>query len=145
MLAEHSSIFWIVYWNWKHLINLKAQAKKVFWHMILHSYLCNDLYICFSSKSKATNVFLQHILKSKAWDQSIQAKTKLFYLVAVRNYLWKFLIKIESMWRCKVKEQAPQLALLHCSRTVRSSHQRCSLKKALLKNFAIFTCVGLSF
>ena len=30
-------------WNWKHLINRKMQAKKVFWCMILHSYFRNVL------------------------------------------------------------------------------------------------------
>ena len=41
-----------------------------------------------------------------------------------------------------------QLTLLFCGRTVRSSHRRCSIKKAVLRNFAIYlgkTCVGVSF
>ena len=64
------------------------------------------------------------------------------------NLLWKFLIKIESTWRREIKEQAPQLTLLYCGRSFRSSHQRCSLENSVLKNFAISTgstCVGLSF
>ena len=72
--------------------------------------------------------------------------------MTVKNYLCnalrKFLIKIKITWRCKFKEQAPQLALLYCGRIVRSSHRRCSIKKAVLKNFAISTgniCVGVSF
>ena len=105
--------------KWKHLINRRVQVKKVFWHMILHSYLCNAL--CeFCIKIKSNNVFPKHIVKLKARDESIQARKKLF---------------------CHV-------ILLYCSRTVRSSHWRCSIKKAVLKNFAISTrntCVRVSF
>ena len=37
------------------------------------------------------------------------------------------------MWRCKIKEQAPQLTLLYHDRTVRSSHLRCYIRKQFLK------------
>ena len=37
------SLFQIIPRNWKHLNNRKVQGKKVFWHVILHSYLCNAL------------------------------------------------------------------------------------------------------
>ena len=63
--------------------------RNRFWHVILHSYLCNAL--C------------------------------------------KFLIKIESTCRLEIKKQTPQLTLLYCGRTVRSSHMRCSIKKLFLK------------
>ena len=54
------------------------------------------------------------------------------------NVLWKFFIKIESTWRREIKEEAPQLTLLYCDgRTIRNSHRRCSIKKAVLKNFTI--------
>ena len=43
MLTRRCSVFQIISWNWKHLINRRVQAKKVFWQMILHSYLCNVL------------------------------------------------------------------------------------------------------
>ena len=49
------------------------------------------------------------------------------------NVLCNFLIKIKSTWRREIKEQTPQLTLLCCGRTVRSSHRRCSIKKLLLK------------
>ena len=95
------------------------------------------LCVSFSSKSKATNVFLTHILKSKARDQSFQASKKLFCHVIVKNYLrnvsCKFLIKVESMWRREIKEQTPQLTLLHRGRPVRSSHRRCSIRKLFSK------------
>ena len=101
------------------------------------------LCVYFSSKSKATNIFPKHILKLKTHDQSIQARKKLFCPVTVNNYLCnifcKFLIKIESTWRCRINDQTPQLILLYCGRTVRRSHWRCSIKKAVHKNFAIFT------
>ena len=63
------------------------------------------------------------------------------------NILCMFLIKIKSTCGCKISEQTLQLTLLHWGSTVRSSHQSCSLKKAILKHFAIFTgkhlCWGL--
>ena len=70
-------------WNWKHLPNGQVQRKRVFWPLKLHSYLCNN----FSSQSKAINVFPKDILKSKACDQSIQARMKLFCHMIVKNYL----------------------------------------------------------
>ena len=94
-----------------------------------------ELCVSFLSKSKAINVFPKHILKSKARDQSIQAKKKLFCHVIVRNYLcnlsWKFLIKIESTWRREIKELGPQLTLTYRGRTARSSDRSC-IKKLLL-------------
>ena len=135
MLTRHSSVFQIIPWNWEHLINRKVQGKKVFWHVILHYFSCYyiaTLCVSFLSKSEAINVFPKHILKSKARDQSIQARKKLFCHVIVKNYLGnvsrKFLIKIESTWRYEIKEQAPQLILLYRGRTVRGSHRRCSIK-----------------
>ena len=116
LTTRHSSVFQIISWNWEHLINRKMKAKKVFWHRILHSYLYNALRKFFLSKSKATNVFPKHILKSEACDKSVQARKKLFCHVIVKNYLWnvlyKFLIKIKSTWRPEIKEQVPQLTLL---------------------------------
>ena len=50
----------------------------------------------------------------------------MFCHLTVKNYLcnvlYKFLIKIESTWRRKIKEQAPQLTLLYCGRTFRRSY-----------------------
>ena len=132
-------------------LTARCRRRKSFdtWYNIV---ICATLCVSFSSNSKTTNVFPKHILKSKACDQSIQARKKLFCHVIVKNYfcniLSKFLIKIESMWRREIKEQTPQLTLLYCSRTVRSNHQRCSIKKDILKNFAIptwNTCVRVSF
>ena len=118
------------------LINRKAQEKNVFWYVILLCYLCSVLCKFLSSKSKATNVFPKHILKSRARDKSIQARKKLFYHVTVKNYLCnvlcKFLIRFESSWTREIKEQTPQLTLLSCGRTVRRSHQRFSIKKLFL-------------
>ena len=105
-------------------------------------------------KQLMTNILTTSILKSKARDQpiQIQASKKLFCHVIVKNYLCnvllKVLIKIESTRRREIKEQTPQLTLLYCGRTVRSSHWRSSVKKTVLKNFEISTgntCVGVSF
>ena len=38
------------------------------------------------------------------------------------------------MWRHEIKEQTLQLTLLYCGRTVKNTHQRYSIKKAVLKN-----------
>ena len=78
-------------------------------------YLCNAL--CeFSLKSKSTNFFPKHNLKSKARYQSIQARKKLLCHVIVNNCLFnvfcKFLIKIESTWRREIKEQTGDLTAL---------------------------------
>ena len=103
---------------------------------------CATLCVSFSSKSETINVFLKLVLKSKACDQSNQAGKKLICHVLVknysRNYLWKFLIKIESLWRRKIKEQTPQLALLHCGRTVRSSRRSCCIRKLFLKTLQYY-------
>ena len=62
---------------------------------------------------------------------------KLYCHLTVNNYLCnvlrKFLIKIESTCGREIKEQAPQLTLLYCGRTVRSSHRRCCIRKLFLK------------
>ena len=130
MPTWHSSVFHLISWNWKHLINHKVQAKKLFWHMILHSYLCNALCKFFIEIES-------NYLKSKARDKSIQVRKKLSCHVIVNNYLCnvlcKFIIKIESTWRREIKEQAPQLTLLYCSSTARSGYRRHSIKKLFLK------------
>ena len=116
LLTRHSSVF---RWNWKQLTNRNMQGKKVFWHVILHSYFCNA-FCKFFIKIEATNVFPKHILELKARDQSIQAGKKLFCHVIVNhslsNFSWKFLIKIENMWKREVKKQAPLLTLLYRGR-----------------------------
>ena len=82
------------------------------WHDIV---ICARLCVSFSSKQKST-VFPKHILKSKVHDQSIQARKKLSCHVIVKNYLCnilcKFLIKIESTWRHKIKEQTANFTAL---------------------------------
>ena len=52
LLTQHSSFFQIITWNWKHLTNQNMQAKKVFWRMTLHSYLCNALCKLFPKHSE---------------------------------------------------------------------------------------------
>ena len=114
----------------------KCRRRKTFdtWYYIV---ICATLCVSFSSKSEATDVFPKHILNSQALYQSIQACKKLFCHVIEENYLCHvlctFLIKIESTWRCEIKEQSPQLTLLCCGRNVRSSHWKCSMKNLLLK------------
>ena len=129
----------------------KCRRKKSFdtWYYIA---ICATLCVSFWSKLKATNVFPKHILKSKARDQPIQARKKLFCHVILKNYLCnvlcRFLIKIESTWRREIKEQAPQVTLLYCGGAVRSSHRMCTIKKTAFKYFAISTentCVEVSF
>ena len=113
----------------------KCSGRKSF-DTCYYIVLCATLWVSFSSKSKATNIFPKHLLRSKARDQSIQARKKFFFHVIVKNYLCnvlcEFLIKIESMWRREIKEQTPLLTLLFYSRTVRSIHQKCYIRKLFL-------------
>ena len=53
----------------------------------------------------------------------------------------KFFNKIESTWRRKIKEQAPQLTLLHRGAVLYCQKQPLQVlyKKAILKNFAMST------
>ena len=145
LLTQHSYIFQIISWNWKHLIKRKIEAKKIFWHVILHSYLCNGLCVFFIKIE--SNCFPKPF-KLQAYDQSIQARKKLFCCMMVNNYLYKFLINIEGTWTRGVNEQTPQLNLLYCGRIVRNNHHRCSMKKLFLKISQYSqenTFVGVSF
>ena len=123
LLTRHSSIFKFIYWNWS-TVKCRRRNSSGSWCYIV---ICAMLCVSFLSNSKATNVFLKHILKSKACDKSIQARKKLFCHVIVNNYLCnvlcKSLIKFESTWRREVKEQTTKQTLLYCGRTVRRSHQ----------------------
>ena len=107
----------------------KCRGRKSFdtWYYIV---TCATLCVSFSSKSKAINVFPKHILKSKARDQSIHARKKLFCHMIVKNYScnvsWNIL---KARGGCEIKKQAPQLTLLYRGRTVRSSHRRCFIRK----------------
>ena len=121
-------------------LTAKCKRRKFFdtwYYIVTFATFC----ACFSSKSKAT-VFPKHILKSRERDQSLQARKKLYCRVIVTNslcnVLCRFLINIELRGRCKIKEQTLHLTSLYCGRTVRSSHQRCYIKKAVLKTFTIF-------
>ena len=60
------------------------QGKNVFdtWYYIVTRA---TLDVSFSSKSKAANVFPKYFLKSKARDQSFQARKKLFCHVTVKH------------------------------------------------------------
>ena len=99
--------------------------------------ICATVCVSFWSKSEASNAFPKHVLKSKARGQSIQSRKKLFCHMTVKNCFCsvscKFFIKIVRTWRCAIKEQTPQLVLLYCSRTVRSSRRMGSIKKVVFK------------
>ena len=114
----------------------KSRERKSF-DPLYYIVTCAMLCVSFSLKSKAINIFPKHILKSKACNQSIQVRKKLFCQVIVKNHLcnvsWKFLIELESMWRHKIKDQAPQLTLFYCGRTAWSNHLRCCIRKLFLK------------
>ena len=63
-----------------HILKLKVldQLQSAGKESVLKRDSCATLCVSFSSKSKVTNVFPKHSLKSKARDQSIQARKKLF-------------------------------------------------------------------
>ena len=135
LLTQHSFVFQIMSWNWKHLTYCKVQVKKVFWHLILHSYLCNALCTFFTKIE--SNLCFSKTYSEIDCTWSINSSKKLFFQMILYNYLYnslcKFFIKIKSMWRHEIKEQTPKLTLLYYSRTVRSSYWRFSVKKLLLK------------
>ena len=83
-------IFTAMFYFQNQTLKLKAPDQP-----ILNSS-CATLCVSFSSKSKASNVFPKHILKSKARDQSNQARKKLFCHIIVTNYLSNASIKIEN-------------------------------------------------
>ena len=94
---------------------VKCRGRKSFdtwYHINACATLCVSL-----SKLEGINVFQKYILKSKPRHHSFQARKKLLYHVIVKNYLcklsWRLLIKIESTWRCEIKEQAP--SWLYCT------------------------------
>ena len=149
MLTRHSSVSQTISWNWKHLIKRKCRLLT---HHILCSYLRNALCKLFVKIESNFKVFPKYILKLKARDKSFQARKKLYCYVTVLylcNVLWKFLTKIESAWRSEIQEQAPQLTLLWCGKTVRSSRRRFSIKMLFLKISQYppteNTCAGFSF
>ena len=99
----------------------KCRGRKSFdtWYYIV---TCATLCVSFSSKLKAINVFPKHILKSKARDQSNQARKKLICHVITKNHLSNVL------W----SKSKPEVLC----------------KKTILKNFAVSTgntCVGKYF
>ena len=114
----------------------KCSKRRSFdmWYYIV---TCATICVSFSSKSKAINVFPKHISEIKSMWPINSSKKKLFCHVIVKNYmcniLQKFFIKIESTWMCKIKKQTPQLTLCYCGRTVRSSQQRCCIRKLFFK------------
>ena len=117
----------------------KCRRRKSFACMWYYIVPCCRHYVSFPSRLKAI-VFPKLILKSKACDQSIQGSKKLFCHKIVKNYLcnilWKFLPQnwrhVEA-WNQRTGTPADFTALLHSGRTVRSSHQRCSIRKLFLK------------
>ena len=111
----------------------KCRGRKSFdtWcYIVFYQLSC---HVSFYPNQKQL-MFFQNIF----WNwKSVHARKKMFCHVSVKNYLcnvlWKFLIKIESMWGHEIKEQAPQFTLMYCGRTVRSSHQSSCIRKLFLK------------
>ena len=107
LLTQHSSVFQTYSETESSWSTARCRRRKSFdrwYYIVIGAMIC----VSFSSISKATNVFLKHILKLKACDQSIQATKKLFCHVILQNYLCnflhKFLIKIESKRTRDIKE-----------------------------------------
>ena len=90
MLIRHSSISE----SYPKLDEPQSAGEETLLTIDITFIICATLYVNFSSKSKATNVFPKHILKSKARDKLIQARKKLFCHVIVKNYLCYVLRKI---------------------------------------------------
>ena len=130
------SVFQTIPWNWKHLTNRKVQRKKIFWHVILHSK-CATLCVSFSSKSKVIKCFSKTYSEIKSTWSINSSKEELVLSrdskeLFVQRFM-KVLIKIENMWRREIKEQAPEVTLQYCGKTIRSSHWGCCTRKLFLK------------
>ena len=121
MLIRHSSISE----SYPKLDEPQSAGEETLLTIDITFVICATLYVSFSSKSKATNVFPKHILKSKARDKLIQAR---------KNFS-TFCVSFSSSSEARegVKSNA-YLTSLYCGSTVRSSHQRFSLKKLFLKS-----------
>ena len=85
-LTQYSFVFQIIFWNWKHLINNKVQGKKDFWHMILHSYLCNALCKFLTLSWRGPLSYIIYHCRANQWTG--------FYIITAP--VMKELIKIES-------------------------------------------------
>ena len=74
-----------------------------------YTVICATLFESFH-KNRKQLMFFQNIFWS--WKQSIQVRKKLFCRVIVNNcvcnFLYKFLIKIESTWWREIKEQTSE-------------------------------------
>ena len=148
LFTRHSSVFQTIPWNWEHLTNLKVQGKKVFRHLILHSYLCKAL--CkFFIKSESIVVFLKHILKLKVRDQSVQARKKL--CDSKELFVQRFVKVSDQNWKhVEARNQitgTPGYSTLPWQECQKQAPE-VLYKKDILKNFAISTgntCVRVYF
>ena len=124
LLTWLSSVFQVIFWNWKHLINCKMQGKKIFWYTILHSCLCNILCKLFLKiESKCFSETYSEI--ESMWSVKTNKKEIVCHM-KISNYLWnilcQFLIWVETIWWHKIKWQGSMLTLLYCWRTVSMVH-----------------------
>ena len=115
MLTRHSFVFQIIPWNWKHLTNHKVQGKKVFWHVILHSYLCNTLCKFFIKiEGKCFSKTFSEIegtwpINSRKEEIVLSSDSKELFVqrfVKVFDQNW-------NTWRREIKEQHPRW--LYCT------------------------------
>ena len=134
MLTRHSSVFQIIPWNWKHLTKRKVRGKRVFWHVILHSYLCNALYKFFIKiKSNCFSKTYSEI--ERTWPINSSKENIVLSRDSKELFVQRIAKVLESTWIREIEEQAPQVTLMYRGRTIRSSHQRCCIKKLFSKIF----------
>ena len=144
-------VFQIIPWNWKDLTNRKVPVKKVFWHVILHSYMCNAL--CnFFIKIESNRCFPKTYFEIKStWP----IKSSMEEIVLSRDSKELFeqgFVKCFNQNRKHVEAQSQRtgtladftIPLLDCQK----QPPEVLYKKTILKNFAISklnTCVGAYF
>ena len=73
LLTRHSPVSQIIFWNWNHVINREMQAEKVFWHVILHSYLCNVFCQFFCQNRNRKQLMFFH-MPCKVWCKVFDVK-----------------------------------------------------------------------
>ena len=130
-LTRHSSVFKSYLEIERTWPTTKCRRRNSFdtWYYIV---ICATLCVSFSSKcfSKSYSEIESTWSINPSKEEIVWSHdSKEFF----SNVLRKFLIKIEGTCKRENKEQTPQLTLLYCGRTVRSSNRRCSIRKLFLK------------
>ena len=129
-------------------LRTKCRGRKSFdtWCYIV---TCARLCVSVSSKSKAINVFPKHSeikstwpIKSSKEEINLSCDSKELF----EQHFLKVFDQIRSKWRCEIKEQVAQLALLYHGRDCQKQPLEVFNKKPIpIRNIHREHCVGVYF